>query len=193
MDILHYALIIKLKTSMVLNNMYTYFIGTKQINTLSNNKTDSSTYLYFIYQFMTFYINHLKNIRSYFNVNTNKMQIVKYSYEGDRHFIISGNNLSFKDIKYDYDEKIMNKRIFTKFNLINNQEKTCLKDLIIKYQDVNNKYQHTLENIFTFNNIVYDEKSQIELSFFHNKKMKNLILPYSEVKDQHINYFNTIE
>lgn len=80
--------------------------------------------------------------------------------------------------------------IFINFDLVNSEDnKICLKEYIIKYKDIKEEFNHTLENIFTFNNISYNENSTLLIRVAKDKKISTHKLLLKDVNNKHINYF----
>ena len=193
-NIIHYFLYCKLKMFLFINFVCTNIFVIKNIKTY-DGKVNNNTFYYFMYKILHNITMFLKQYRDYFHVSTNKIHITKYSSNGDIHNIVSGDNLNFKNIQISTnDEKKINKRIFMKFSLIGNNKSTCLKEFLIKYKDQDKLYDHTLNNIFLFNDIKPNDSFVIDISFFNDKKkIINHKFPYNDVKDKHISYFDEME
>ena len=82
--------------------------------------------------------------------------------------------------------------IFVKFELHDPPKKPfCLKKFLVKYKDSEQFHHHTLKNIVSFNNVnVENPDAYLDIAFFENNKMKHIKIPFHDINDMHINYFN---
>ena len=173
------------------------FFNVKEIKVNSNNKTYSVIWRYFIFNQFTHVINFFTYLRSYINIDADKIHLTKMTLEGDKTIILEkkeNNTVTLEhvtNILHDIkpDESMLN-CIFINFDLVNSEDnKICLKEYMIKYKDVAEQHPHTLENIFTFNNIPYTDDSKILIRVAKNRKISTHELSLKDVNDKHINNF----
>jgi hypothetical protein len=194
MSLVYYYLSCKQWCTNFYNGIIINLFGFKNITMIINGKQQNVIYRYIVYAIISKMIAFLSAIRMLVNIKTNKLQLIKVSETGEKTIIIEDNILSLYDVAYKLKtvtpDDTMIDTIFITFELINtDNNKVCLKELILKYKDLNCEYQHTLENIFEFNNIKYDKESRINIKVFKNKKMVSFDLPFQDVRSKHINHF----
>lgn len=166
-------------------NLYRkYITNTKQVITYNTNKTSV------LWRYWIVYL--LKQIINYFDIEFEKVKFVKQFPEGEQSIIIGSKNSKITlcdivdDINKSKKDRSINK-IYLKMLVNTNNKKTCLKRCLIKYKDKDELYDHTLDNIATFEDIPVDDNSQIDVAFYKNKSLKSISLPYIEYKNKHIN------
>jgi hypothetical protein len=126
------------------------------------------------------------------DINTEHIHLIKLFPSNKNALILNKPQLQFKHVtqllnKAEDDDKMLDV-VLLKFELVDDNNTTCLKNLIVKYKDTYVNYQNTLKNILLFNNISYDEKSTINIKMMRNKKMTNINKSLSDVHDYHINH-----
>ncbi len=194
-----YAFIsIKQKVMTYYNNTITKYIGFQELNVLTDNTKTNVSYKYILYLCLSKYISLIKYIRSYVDINTKHLHVVKLNEENKSAIILEQNMINFKHltnqlISTESDNTMLNIVMF-KFNLINPNENdvddvTDLKNLITKYKDTNNNYKNVIKNILVFNEIYYDDNSKLDIKLIRNKKIIIKEIKLQEVLDKHINYF----
>jgi len=137
--------------------------------------------------------NLLTRLRSYLDIKVDKVHLTKVTENGDQSIILDKEGIQFQDINdklnTELDQKMLSK-VFLNFCLINpDDNKICLKDLIVKYKDFDKKYDNTLRNILMFNGIDYKDDSRVNLRFFKNNKFVSQDLLMKDVGDSHITQF----
>lgn len=146
---------------------------------------------FFVYLLITRLIGILSRMKHSIDIDADKIHMIKMNNESHNAVILS-NNLTFDDIILNIgiqDGNIMNRRMFIKFMLVNQYDSVCLKSLLSKYKDVNNKYDNTVKNILEFNDIKYDDNSKLHIEYYGNRKLIVHDLDLVNVLNNHINYF----
>lgn len=205
-NLMLYYLILNQKMVVMCNYIKVYFIGISDFKVISNNKKKSALIYFIVYNFLSKFINffelmkrHTTNMRNRIDLNAEKTQITKLTYEGGKTFILDAEKyIGDGKIRLDHvNDKLNEVAIDTKMmdyvlitcELVNSEnDKICLKELIIKYKDIEEKYHHTPRNIFIFNDIAYSEDAIINLKFIKDKKMVSHVIPLKDVLNKHINY-----
>lgn len=185
-----------LSKQFILTNYYkikTYF-EIQEYKIKENNKVQNVLWRYFLFIIFTKVINVIKKIRNSLDYNAEMIQLSKITSEGEKTIILDNKKNSFKDItKIISDIRINNdmvNNVFINFDLVNREnDKICLKNLIMKYDDPENIYNHTIGNILFFNNIEYNADSQLNVKFIKNKKIINCKKMLKDVLNEHINFF----
>lgn len=183
-------------------NFYNYFIvlllGFRNLIVYSNNQTILFTTLRFLlYIGITKFINLMYRLRNKIDINADKVHITKLTNDNEQAIIIDKDlyddkdSITFEDIivklnLLKIDGTMMNYMIVN-LDLVNDDEKICLKNYIFKYKDLGEQYHHTLKNIFIFNNINHDENSYINLKVFKDKKLITQTIQLNDILDKHIN------
>jgi len=184
-------------------NLYIYFIvllfGFKNLIVYSNNQTISfATLRFLVYIGITKFIDLLYRLRSKIDIDADKMHITKLTQESEQTIIIDKDmceddkdSITFEDIivkmnLLQIDGTMMNHMIVN-LDLVNDNEKICLKNYMFKYNDTAEQHHHTLKNIFIFNNINHDENSYINLKIFKDRKLITQTIPLKDIVDKHIN------
>ena len=186
-------------------NFYIYCIvllfGFRNLIVYSNSKTVHFTTLRFLlYIGLTKLINLIYKIRDKIDINADKVHITKLTQESEQAIIIDKDmfedddkgEITFEDIIIKMNllqmDGTMTNIMIVNLDMVNNDEKICLKNFMFKYKDTNEHHHHTLKNIFIFNNIDYNENSYINLKIFKNKKLVTQTIPLKDVLDKHINH-----
>jgi hypothetical protein len=178
-------------------NYYTKLItklfGYQELKIANDNSILGVTLKYTLYRSITKYINIIKYIRSYTDITTDSLHIIKLFPENKNALIINGPSINFKDLSKTLnnvdDDSTMINVIVMKFDLINGDESLCLKNMVTKYKDTHQKYDNTMLNILTFNNINYNDDSMLEIKLMRNKKIVSKKVLLSDVINNHINHF----
>ena len=181
-----------------------YFIGVENIKIIKNNKVNNLLIKYIIYNFLNKLINlfdfvkkNILKLRNYFDINVNELHITKLSLISDKTVILD-NKINKKMITFEIVnehlrnlnvDNIMLKTILINFDLVNGDQKICLKKLSMIYNDINGNYNHTLKNILIYNYIFFDDNSQINIKIFKDKKINNYNYLLKDIFDEHINFF----
>lgn len=204
----YYYLVTKQKVVNIYNYMIINLFGFTDIRMLVNNKKRSVIFRYFMYGCASYVVNffdYLKNMsiymRDFIDIRGEKLHLTKITNKGEKTIILENNDqsmISLGDVSRQLsiiqpDDNMLN-CIFLTFELVNSDtNKVCLKEYIIKYKDINENHQHTLKNIFEFNDIEHSDDSIINVKLAKNKKIMSFNIPFKEVNDKHINYFINLE
>jgi len=175
------------------NKMMTNMFGFQELNILKENTVNNVAIKYIMYSCLSKYINFMKYIRSYSDIDVNQLHVVKLGENNNSAIIIEQDKINFKDLdnilENVKDDNTMLNVIMFKFNLVNNENVIDLKNLITKYKDANNIYQNSIGNILMFNDIYYDDDTKLDIKLMRNKKMVAKEVLLKDVFDKHINYF----
>lgn len=185
-----------------LSSIYRFFIQTKNVTIYNNGIKHNIFIRYLIIRILNSFIIILKNFRNLFDVEVDKIQIIKNYYNGNKTMIIDSikhynNKITIKDVinyihkKENIKNDLLGNKIFMKFELNNKNKKICLKKYILIYKDYKKEYHNTLNNILLFNdiNINDDDETVIILKFFKDGKIHDKEIKYESIKNKHINYF----
>jgi hypothetical protein len=178
-------------------NYYTKIItklfGYQELKIANDNSILGVALKYTLYRAITKYINLIKYIRSYTDITTDSLHVIKLFPENKNALILNYPSINFKDLSttlnnVDDDSKMINV-IVMKFDLVNGDKSLCLKNMVTKYKDTHKKYDNTMLNILTFNDIFYNDDSTLEIKLMRNKRIvsKNVLL--RDVVNNHINHF----
>ena len=175
------------------NKIMTNMIGFQELNVLKENTVNNVAIKYIMYSCLSKYINFMKYIRSYSDINVKQLHVVKLGEHDKSAIIIEQDKINFKDLdnilENVKEDNIMLNVIMFKFNLVNNENVIDLKKLITKYKDTNNIYQNSIGNILMFNDVYYDDDTKLDIKLMRNKKMVAKEVLLKDVFDKHINYF----
>lgn len=197
-NLIYYYLTGKQKLVNFYNHIIIKFIGFTDMRVISGNKQYDVTFRYFLFACMTKLINGLYFIRSKIDIKAEKLHLTKITEKGEKSIILDNNNLTLNDVlnvlqNAQPDGNMLN-CIFLTFELVNpNDDTICLKNLIVKYKELEEDYCHTLKNIFEFNNIKYFDDSIINVKVAKNRKITSFNIPLNDVYNKHINYFIKLE
>lgn len=187
-----------------IKNKIALFLQIKEIKIIDASSNIKNIILrYYIFNLLQKVINFFKGLQDMIDIKTitNKVQITKVTREGEKTLIIESDNINFTNINKELESLIPDNNmincIFVNFELINSdpqrapgdQDKTCLKSLVIKYNDVKEEYQHNLKNILLFNEIIFNDTSEINIKIFKDKKIVSQKILLKDVLDKHVNYF----
>ncbi len=180
------------------NKTITKFIGFQELNVLTQNTKTNVSYKYILYLCLSKYISFIKYIRSYVDINTKHLHVIKLNEENKNAIILEKDMINFKHLTNELEsintDNTMLNIIMFKFNLVNLIENSDddvidLKNLVTKYKDTNNNYQNIIKNILVFNEISYDGNSKLDIKLIRNKKIITKEIKLQNVLDKHINYF----
>lgn len=157
--------------------------------------------------------NGLVSTRNLIDINASRIQITKLTYCGEKTMILdknfNENNIGIGDVidameNANHESKMMN-CVVLNFELVNSEfvnselansesidskeNKICLKELIVKYNDPEEKFHHTLKNILDFNNIYYNDNSKVNTKIVKNKKFITESKLLKDIGNMHINCF----
>lgn len=178
----------------IYNSIIINVAGFNDMRIMINNRQNKIMFRYFLFRFLTSFITFFNWLRNMIDIRASKLHLTKITYTGERTIILDKELITFHDIStqlnmIEPDDTMIN-RIFLTFELENSiNEKICLKHLVNKYKDLNENYQHTLKNIFVFNNILFTQDSKINVKIIKNNKIMTLNFPFKNICDKHINYF----
>jgi hypothetical protein len=208
--IIYYYLLIK--TYII--NFYVY-IKSKifEINNVNiilvDNSVINCVWRYFFLVCINKLLKFLEQIKNNLDFETDRIEICTENVDGQQTIILDAatnfqqNIMTFDDVnyflnKYKYNNNHnmnKNKKIYITFEIQNNltDEHICLKDYVIKYNDNDKMYAHTLKNIVDFNklnnNTLKLEESNVYIVWFENAKRLSSLTPYKECYNKHINDF----
>lgn len=195
-------------TNQYMVNLYNYLLvtmfGFKKLIVFSNNKILSFTNIrYLIFIGLTKLINLMYKLRNHVDIQAQKVHITKLTEDKEQAIIIDKDMyddkdcVTFEDIivklnMLQMDGTMMNHMIVN-LDLVNKNEKICLKNYMFKYKDTDEQHHHTLKNIFIFNNIEHDEDSYINLKIFKDKKLITQTIPIADIVNKHINHLVKVQ
>lgn len=194
--------IINNKIMNMYNYLYNKITDIKEISTIDDELNIKYITIKFImYNIVNKIINYLIKIRDFVDVNEKKIQLVKFNRLNNNintYILENDNGLNFENINYFLQNNTnktntLSKRLYNKFEIVDSQQRHCLKKFLIKYKNNDKDLNHTLENICQFNNVIFNDESNVEISFRQNKQTRSLSFPYNQVKNKHINEFDDIE
>lgn len=185
-------------------NMYIYLIvilfGFRNLIVQTNNqKVPLASLRFLLYLGITKFINLMYRLRTKVDINADKVHITKLTQENEQAIIIDRDMfdddkdfITFEDIIVKLNlvqmDGTMTNIMIVNLDLVNNDEKVCLKNFMFKYKDTDERYHHTLKNIFIFNNIDHNDNSVINIKMFKNKKLVTQTIPLKDILDKHINH-----
>ena len=201
--IIHY-LTIKQKLFAAYNTIAVYFFGVTHFRAISGRNNRNIIFKLFAYKFLTKFVNFFDymrlcviGIRNRISIDAEKVQITKLTYDGEKTIIIDkallgdGGVITMDCVCEKLDEATPDGTMVSGLvncELVNSEDnKVCLKELVVKYKDVDEKNHHTLGNIFVFNGIGCSDEAVIKLKMFKDRKMVTREFPLKDVHDKHIN------
>lgn len=188
-NLIYFFLLIKSKFMYTQRYLTSYLFGFKEL------KLHPSNNMFIIPRLILF--NLLSRLRSYIDIKVDKLHITKVTENGDQSIILDKKDITFQDVNDNLNidiDKRMNSHVFLTFCLVDQDDtKTCLKDLIIKYKDLDQKYNNTLKNILLFNGINYRDDSKVNLRFYKNNKFVSRDLLFRDICDEHITQIMNLE
>ncbi len=181
------------QVSIVWEKFIRCIIGTRAVRIITDGKLRSATAQYYGFAFFDYLVQGLKTLRDYFDVNADKIEIIKMYPDGDQTIIYDTNDNGLRSMIKYVDENgrrdaELNDRVFLKFEIQStNGDTICLKQYLVNYKDPSKTYHHTLENIALFNELNIDiDNSIVNLSYFQDNEIKMLSFPYEDVKQRHV-------
>lgn len=207
-NLVFYYLTCKQKFVNYYNILIINAIGFNEIRILTNNQQQNAIPNFLFYILATKLVNffdYIKNksimLRSKIDISADKLQLTKITNKGERTIILD-NELNNAKITFDdvsthlalvQPDDTMMTCIFLNFELINSEnDKICLKNFIMKYKDLDEKYHQTLKNILIFNNINHTENSTLNIKLAKNRKIMTFNMLVKDISDKHINYFTKL-
>lgn len=198
-QIIYYYMLVNQKSYNFYKIIIMNLIGFKNLMVYSDGKIVPFATLRFLFYYgITKLINLLYNLRNKIDINADKVHITKMAQENEQTIIMDKDmcddkdSIGFEDIIVKMNmlqiDGTMANHMIVNLDLVNNNEKICLKNYMFKYNDSDEQHHHTLKNIFIFNNIDHDENSQINLKIFKNKKLITQTIPLKDIVDKHINH-----
>ena len=212
--IISYLLIIT-KMKIAWQTLKLLLTNTEEVKILKHNSKEPVNVIirYYVIYILNIICKKLIDLRNCIDIKSDKIQITK-NYNGHLKTIIIDSKkmdhsvLSIKDI-IEYMDKleslnsrnscadvsapitnINSKCVFIRFELFDKEKNSkCLKDYVLKYNDVKSEHHHTLDNILLFNKESPTEEDWIEITLYKNRKIQIYKFPYEEVRNAHINYF----
>lgn len=200
--------LLKLKTNLIkwYRDFRRRITDTESITIIDNNNSKNIIMRYYAIRLLLYFRDFIDYIKNSLEIETSHIQIIKDYPVNKSIFIIDSSHDKYKrdinitdmiehvDQYHTLDKKHTPIPIFTKFSLsIKDGNSICLKKHIINYKDNHQYNSHTLDNILKFNNINIDtldnRNPYIEISIMNIKGKKELLLPYNDVKNHHLNYF----
>jgi hypothetical protein len=198
--IIYYYLIGKQKIVNWYNSLIVYFLGYKEcLMFTSDGLKQNISFRLLLYILLNKLSNYIAKLKNNIDIRADKIHITKMTYEGEKTIIIDKNMMVNQDtIIFDNildqlnnakPDDTLSEHIILNLELINDENnKTCLKNFILKYKDKEEQYHHTLQNILIFNNISYNDDSSVEIKLIKDRKIVSKVIPIKEIHDKHINY-----
>lgn len=168
------------------------FVGFQELKISNNNAIFSVFIRYIIYLFLTKLILLMKYIRSFTDITTSHLHVIKLHPNNKNAMILHKDVIKFKHLTQllttvEDDDKMLNV-VLLKFDLVDNDNTTCLKNLVVKYKDTYTTHHNTLKNILLFNSITPPQDATIQIKMMRDKKMINISKPITDIHDHHINH-----
>lgn len=186
-----YYILSKQNVVTLYNKIVAKLFGFQELKVFMNNMLFSVTIRYMLYCWLTYFINFIKFIRSYTDINTTHLHVIKLFPDNRNAIILNQPVIQFKHLNQalkdaENDNKMISVSVL-KFELVNDNS-FCLKSLVTKYKDTNTNYQNTIENILLFNDVFHDKDTVLNVKLMRNKKMVNINVGFNSVKDKHLNH-----
>jgi hypothetical protein len=188
-----YYIVSKKNVMTYYNKIVAKLIGFQELKILrSNGISHINVFFYYIlYCWLTKFINLIKFFRSYVDINTTHLHVVKLFPDNKNTIILNQPVICFKDLNKVLDNAENNDKmldvVLLKFELVNGETTICLKNLVVKYKDVDTKYENTIGNILLFNDVLHSNDSILNIKLIRNKKMVNISTTVNDVYNKHIN------
>jgi hypothetical protein len=183
-----------------------------KITTSQTDSPKSVIYRYYllrILNWMSFFTSIFFNkIRDHIDIEANRIEIIKKYENGDKRIILDSNKdnqdnqdgmnskIKISDIINYVDahsesvkDDNLGDSIFLKCELCTPEDNICLKEYLLKYRDFEQKYHNTLDNILAFNNIAVPKNTTVKICKYKGSKRLFYEVSYSDIYDNHINYF----
>ena len=176
-------------------NLFWINLGVKEIIIYNNKKSKNVILRYLFCRFLSYIIKIIKKFQNKIEIKTNLVSITKIYNNGEKIIIMEKDSLINSSEVKNYINLMrpnynMLNYVIMNFDLINsNTEIINLSEYIIKYQDIEEKFNHSLKNILLLNKIEHNENSKIFIKIYKNKKISTFTYLLNEVYDKHINNF----
>jgi hypothetical protein len=157
------------------------------------------------YYFLTYFdsfIDILKNIRNYFDIELEKIHVVRVNECGKKFIILESENNQRINLKSiinklknldTQNDNIFDTIKFLKFDLERGDDSICLKNFLENYKDIGKNHHNTIENILLFNKINYSDDSSINLNIFDKGRLVTKKFNIKDVLKWHIREFYQIK
>lgn len=184
--------LLEIKTALI--NLY-YNVKCKLTNTTSFMiDQQNQIYRYYLIQILTKIKQYLQELIELLNVKGELIECTKIVDDKNITMIFETkyyNSMSdiINHLNTIEHNNSVNTNILLKCELNNYENKTCLKEYILKYNDTNKNYNNTLGNILKLNNIDTTTDTKLEITIFKNTKLQQLNILYHKYKDYHLNDF----
>lgn len=198
MSVLLYFLKIKANVISFLQICYRrYITDTISVKVYKDGNIVNYIYYYYIIRLLRIFSNLCsKYIKIYDIIGDEKVCITK-NYDNSYTKMIFDKKGSINDIinhlTDNPKDRDIKSGIFSKFELVKDDKRLCLKKFILDYNDIHEKYDNTIENILLFENpeIIKGvcEDMYIHVTKRSKKGRFNKKLDYLEYRGKHINYF----
>ena len=190
-NVLMWGIIIKNGIVNYYNRIIMIIFGFRKLVYIQDGHMYNGIWSYMVYMFITRCIDGLKYLRGGVDIGPSMVHVDGVG--SVQRSIIMGDVCGFKQIvghlgEVEFDDTMVT-CVFIKFMLVGGSESVCLKKFIMKYKDVGENYNNTMENILLFNGIVHDDESKLVVKFYRNRKMVDMEVLLRDVLDKHINYF----
>jgi len=189
---------LKLKISNIINNLTNC---TYSVIAIKNNVKVDFTFRYYVLLCINMVINFFIYIKQLVESNCDKIHISRKVNGSIHHLILDENihELLVGNIDYYINEHniiiktiALGNCVITNLELHNKNEIICVKKIFNKYTE-NKKYgHHTIKNIITFNDIMYDEETLLVVKGIDGGKMVTNRYYLSEIMDKHVNHIFNI-
>lgn len=198
--LVYYYLIVNQKSINMYNYCIMVLLGFKNLIVYSgNNKNILTTLRFLIYIALTKIINFVYRLRDKVDIKADKVQLTNLMQNSEQTIIIDKElyddekeYITFEDVIFKLNLLQTNDSMMTQMiinlDLVNDNEKVCLKNYMIKYKDIEELHHHTLKNILIFNDIKHNENSFINIKLIKDKKMVTQKIPLTNIIDKHINH-----
>lgn len=189
-SLVYYYLLTKQKSTNIYNSIIVNLFGYTNISTIVNKQKVSLIPYFILYNLINNLIVKLEKIKQKMNVNINSVEITKISLDGERTMIIDDSNIDFKKINNIISNSTIDtsmlKNTVLLFEIVNGDNKICLKNFLNKYKDYNKEYNNTIKNLLDYNGIYYNSNSIVNIKGFFNKKMITKTYNINEILGNHI-------
>lgn len=202
---IYYYLMISNKIEVYKSRIMRKLTDTADVKVIENGESKDILGRYYVVRAIDYVMNRLKNLRDMCDVEAEKIQITKRYEEGDQKIILASEtedeSVGVVDILNHIDRvgetksDHMGHTIFVNFELETEGGVKCLKKYLVKYKDSTKSHHHTLENILHFNEIDIDKNDEVKvrIKYFKNGEIKEMILNFKDISDEHISYFYELE
>jgi hypothetical protein len=187
-------MITKQHTMNFYNGLHIAMFGFKELKIVVDGQKQNFTGRFVLFMFLTKMINLMTLLRNKLNINGTKIHALKLTSEGTRSIIMDTES-TWDGTLINFHSKMetinpsdqMIKTTILNFELVDGDNKTCLKNLIVKYKDLDEKCDNTLQNILEFNDIEHTHETMVNIKKFKNGKMNQSTVNISQIMGMHIN------